>query len=115
MTVSTTLELDTATAANIAKQVTPLADRVVLVPLQETNTSAGGIVLSATTKEGSGKGQIVSVGPGKTNENGQPVPMTVQAGQTVYYSKYAGTEININGVQACILKAEDILAIENTQ
>ncbi len=114
MTVTTTTGLDSSTITMIQQQVKPLAGLVVLVANQET-TSSGGIVLSATNKEVSGKGYIVAVGPEKTDDNGQTIRIPVQAGQTVYYSKYSGTEINIQGVQATILKVEDILAIETAQ
>lgn len=110
MSVITTYEaVDQATLESVASKITALGDKVVLVPLEATNKSLGGIVIPDTaTKEGSGKGVVVSVGPGK-----ESTAMPVSKGQTVYYSKYAGTEVRVEGTKVLITKVDDLLAIEN--
>lgn len=115
MSVITTYEaVDQAMLDKTAAKLTTLQDKVAIVPLEATNKSLGGIVIPDTaTKESSGKGVIISVGPGKTDVNGKLHALTVSKGQIVYYSKYAGTEVNIEGTKVLIVKAEDLLAIEN--
>jgi chaperonin GroES len=115
MSVITTYEaVEQTTLDKVASKITALSDRVVLVNLEATNKSLGGIVIpDSATKEGSSKGVVVAVGPGKTTENGAVKAMTVKKSQVVYYSKYAGTEVNIEGVKVVILKEDDLLAIEN--
>ena len=115
MSVITTYEaVDQATLDQVAAKITALQDKVALVPLEATNKSLGGIVIpDSATKEGSGKGVVVAVGPGRQNTNGELIAMNIQAGQVVYYSKYAGTEVNIEGTKVLIVKADDLLAIEN--
>lgn len=115
MSVITTYEaVDQAKLDRAATKITALQDKVALVPLEATNKSLGGIVIpDSATKEGSGKGVIIAVGPGKTDSNGKLHPVSLNKGQVVYYSKYAGTEVNIEGTKVLIVKADDLLAIEN--
>lgn len=86
-------------------KIKPLADRVVIEPAPAEEKTAGGIIPD-TAKEKPLKGTVVAVGPGKKDE-----PMTVKAGDVVLYSKYAGTEITIDGKEYLIVKESDILAI----
>lgn len=86
--------------------IKPLADRVVVEPLPAEEKTAGGIIIPDTAKEKPQKGTVVAVGPGKKDE-----PMSVQVGQTVLYSKYAGTEITIDGKEYLIMRESDIYAI----
>lgn len=86
--------------------VKPLADRVLIEPAQAEEKTVGGIIIPDTAKEKPQKGTVVAVGNGKKDE-----PMTVKAGDTVLYGKYAGTEINIDGTQYLIMKESDIFAI----
>lgn len=88
--------------------IKPLADRVVVEPLPAEEKTAGGIIIPDTAKEKPQKGTVVAVGPGKKDE-----PMAVQVGQTVLYSKYAGTEITIDGKEYLIMRESDIYAILN--
>lgn len=115
MSVITTYEtVDQATIDKVATKVTALSDRVVLIPLESTNKSIGGIVIPDTAnKDGSSKAVVAAVGPGKTNDAGTTQALMVKKGQTVFYSKYAGTEINIDGKKLLIVKEDDLLAIEN--
>jgi chaperonin GroES len=86
--------------------VTPLHDRVIVKPAAAEEKTAGGIYIPDTAKEKPSKGTVVAAGPGKVDE-----PMTVKAGDTVLYGKYAGTEITIDGADLLIMRESDILAI----
>ncbi len=90
--------------------VKPLADRVLIKPLEAEERTQGGIVLPDTAKEKPQKGEIVEVGPGRF-EDGKRVPMEVAKGQKVLYGKYSGTEVKINGDEYMIMRESDILAI----
>lgn len=86
--------------------VKPLADRVLVEPAEAETKTAGGIIIPDTAKEKPMKGKIVAVGNGKKDE-----PITVKAGDTVLYGKYAGTEIQIDGKEYLIMRESDIYAI----
>ena len=86
--------------------IKPLADRVLVEPAAAETTTSSGIIIPDTAKEKPQRGTIVAVGPG-TTEN----PVTVKVGDTVLYGKYAGTELNHEGVDYLIMKEADILAI----
>lgn len=87
-------------------KIKPLADRVVIEPAPAEEKTAGGIIIPDTAKEKPLKGTVVAVGDGKKDE-----PMTVKVGDQVLYSKYAGTEITIDGKEYLIVRESDILAI----
>ncbi|BDG61328.1 co-chaperone GroES [Caldinitratiruptor microaerophilus] len=92
--------------------VKPLGGRVLVKPLEREERTKSGIVLPDTAKEKPQQGKVIAVGSGRTLENGQKVPVEVSEGDTVIFSKYAGTEIKIDGEDYLILDAErDILAI----
>jgi len=86
--------------------IKPLADRVLIEPAQAEEKTAGGIIIPDTAKEKPQRGTVVAVGPGKKDE-----PMTVKVGDNVLYSKYAGTEISVEGANYLIMKESDIVAI----
>jgi chaperonin GroES len=86
--------------------VKPLADRVLVQPAMAETKTASGIIIPDTAKEKPMKGTVVAVGNGKPDE-----PMTVKAGDTVLYGKYAGTEIHIDGKEYLIMRESDIYAI----
>ena len=86
--------------------IKPLADRVLVEPAAAELKTAGGIIIPDTAKEKPQKGIVVAVGNGKKDE-----PITVKAGDTVLYGKYAGTEINVSGKDYLIMRESDILAI----
>ena len=88
--------------------IKPLADRVVVTPLEAETKTASGIIIPDTAKEKPQKGKVVAVGAGKKDE-----PMTVKVGDTVLYGKYAGTEVNLDGETYMIMRESDILAIVN--
>ncbi|HLE73469.1 MAG TPA: co-chaperone GroES [Anaerolineales bacterium] len=89
----------------------PLADRVLVEPIEDEEVTAGGIVLPETAKEKPQRGKILAVGPGGRDEDGKVIAMEVAAGQTVLFAKYAGTEIKVEGKKLLILRQSDLLAI----
>jgi chaperonin GroES len=93
--------------------ITPMADRVVVEPLEETEEMRGGLYIPDTAKEKPQQGTVVAVGPGRLNDDGDRIPMEVKTGDRVLYGKYAGTEVTIEGAQYLIVKEGDVLAIFN--
>lgn len=92
--------------------IKPLGDRVVIKMLESEETTKGGIILAGTAKEKPQIAEVVAVGPGVV-EDGKTVPMEVAVGDKVLMSKYAGTEVKIDGVEYTILSQKDILAKVN--
>jgi chaperonin GroES len=95
----------------MAKLLKPLADRVLVEPIEDEEVTPGGIVLPETAKEKPQRGKILAVGPGGRDEDGKPVTMEVKVGETVLFAKYAGTEIKMEGKKMLILPQSDLLAI----
>jgi len=96
----------------VALNLTPLGDRVIIEPADtEASTSSGGIIIPDTAKEKPQQGAVVAAGPGRTTDDGTVIDMPVKVGQTVVYSKYAGTEYEEGGVEYLIVRESDILAI----
>lgn len=89
----------------------PLGDRIVVKVIEDTEQTSGGIFIPDSAKEKPQKGEVVAVGPGKTNDKGDREPMDVTVGQTVLYAKYAGTDVKMDGVEYKILSIKDALAI----
>ena len=90
----------------------PLEDRIVVKPSEEEEATASGLVIPDTAKERPQEGEVIAVGPGRFNEDGdERVPMDVKVGDKVIYSKYGGTEVKIEGDEYLILSARDVLAI----
>ncbi|MBQ3967319.1 MAG: co-chaperone GroES [Lachnospiraceae bacterium] len=91
-------------------KLVPLGDRVVLKQLEAEETTKSGIVLTGSAKEKPQQAEVVAVGPGG-NVDGKEITMQVKPGDQVFYSKYAGTEVKLEGVEYIIVKQSDILAI----
>ena len=91
--------------------IKPLADRVLIEPVEEKEEKIGSIFIPDTAKEKPFEGVIVAVGPGKLTDEGKTVPMEVKTGDKVLYGKYSGTEIKENGKEYLIVRESDILAI----
>jgi len=89
----------------------PLGDRLVVEPKEREQTTPSGLVLPETAKEKPQDGEVVAVGPGRRDENGERIAMDVALGDVVLYAKYGGTEIKIDGKKLLILKESDVLAI----
>jgi chaperonin GroES len=94
-------------------KIKPLNDRVLVIRLDKENRSKGGIIIPDTAKEKPQKGRVVAVGPGKRGEDGKRFSLDVKEGDHVIFSKYAGTEINIDNVEHLFLSESDILAVLN--
>ena len=99
-----------ATKSAAATKIAPLADRVVVKALEESETMRGGLYIPDTAKEKPQQGEIVAVGPGKY-EDGKLVPMTVKVGDKVLYGKYSGTEVKLDDEDFLILRESDVLAV----
>ena len=99
-----------AKAATSSSKVAPLADRVVVRPLEETEQMRGGLYIPDTAKEKPQQGEVVAIGPGRFDE-GKRVPMEVKVGDKILYGKYSGTEVTIDNEPVLILRESDILAV----
>jgi chaperonin GroES len=88
----------------------PLGDRLIVKAIEEEETTASGIVLPDTAKEKPQRGEVIAVGDGALDDNGNRKPLDVQDGDTVLYSKYGGTEIKIDGEDLLVLRESDVLA-----
>ena len=99
----------TTTSSKVA--IKPLEDRIVVQPLDAEQTTASGLVIPDTAKEKPQEGTVVAVGPGRIDDNGNRVPLDVNVGDVVIYSKYGGTEVKVGGEEYLILSARDVLAI----
>lgn len=89
---------------------TPLGERLIVKPLEEEQTTSSGIILPDTAKEKPQEGEVVAVGPGRVTDEGSRVPMEIQTGDRIIYSKYAGTEYKDEGQEYLILRESDVLA-----
>ena len=99
-----------ATKSAAGAKVSPLADRVVVKPLEEAEQMRGGLYIPDTAKEKPQQGEILAVGPGRY-EDGKRIPPDVKVGDKVLYGKYSGTEVTLDGDQALILRESDVLAV----
>ena len=94
-----------------ADQIQPLADRVVVKPLEETEQMRGGLYIPDTAKEKPQQGEVVAVGAGKFSDDGTRLPMDVEVGNKVLYGKYSGTDVTLSGEEYLVVRESDILAI----
>ena len=92
-------------------KVKPLNDRVLIKRVDPKEQVKGGIIIPDTAKEKPLEGEVVAVGPGRVDESGKKIPMTVKAGEKVLVGKYAGTEIKIDDVEHVIVREDEILGI----
>jgi len=100
----------TATAS-VATTFTPLHDRILLKRIDEGETVRGGIIIPDSAKEKPQEGEVISVGKGKSNDEGKVFPLDVKAGDRVLFGKYSGTEIKIDGEEFLIMREEEVLGI----
>jgi len=91
-------------------KIQPLADRVVVRPLEDTEQMRGGLYIPDTAKEKPQQGQIIAVGPGRFEKNAR-VPMELKQGQKVLYGKYSGAEVTLDDQEVLIIKESDVLAV----
>ena len=96
----------------MAINIRPLGDRIIVEPVEQEETIAGGmLVLPETAKEKPQQGKVLAAGAGRRDDDGKRIEMDVEVGQTVLFAKYAGTEIKLNGKKLLIMKESDILGI----
>jgi chaperonin GroES len=98
-------------ATSVTTTFTPLHDRILVRRLEETETVRGGIIIPDSAKEKPQEGQVISVGKGKSNDEGKVFPLDVKAGDRILFGKYSGTEIKINGEDFLIMKEEEVLGV----
>ncbi|RRR37490.1 co-chaperone GroES [Schaalia georgiae] len=91
--------------------IKPLEDRIVIRQVEAEQTTASGLVIPDTAKEKPQEGEVVAVGPGRVDDNGNRVPVDVKVGDTVIYSRYGGTEVKYEGQEYQILSSRDVLAV----
>ena len=92
--------------------IKPLEDRILVKPLDAEQTTASGLVIPDTAKEKPQEGEVIAVGPGRFNEDGdERIPLDISVGDKVIYSKYGGTEVKYGGEEYLILSGRDVLAI----
>jgi chaperonin GroES len=96
----------------VSVSIKPLEDRIVVKPLDAEQTTASGLVIPDTAKEKPQEGEVIAVGPGRFDDEGEKrIPLDVTVGDTVLYSKYGGTEVKYSGEEFLILSARDVLAV----
>ena len=91
--------------------IKPLEDRIIVRTLEAEQTTASGLVIPDTAKEKPQEGEVLAVGPGRIDDNGKRIPLDINVGDVVIYSKYGGTEVKYSGEDYLILSARDVLAV----
>ncbi len=92
-------------------KIRPLQDRILLRRVDEEEKTAGGIIIPDTAKEKPQEGKVIAVGKGKVTENGKVQPLDVKKGDRILFSKYSGTEVNIEGNEHLIIREDDVLGV----
>ena len=92
-------------------KIRPLQDRILVKRVDEEEKTSGGIIIPDTAKEKPQEGKVVAAGPGKMGDDGKRIPMELKKGDRVLFSKYAGSEIKVDGVEQIFMREEDILGI----
>ena len=92
-------------------KIRPLQDRLLVKRIDEEETTKGGIIIPDTAKEKPSEGKVVAVGKGKVGEDGKVTPLDVKKGDRVLFSKYSGTEVNIEGDEHLIIREDDVLGV----
>ncbi len=91
--------------------IRPLADRILVQRVEEESTTAGGIIIPDTAKEKPQEGKVIAVGSGRVTDDGKTQPLDVKRGDKVLFSKYAGTEVELDGEEHLIIREDDVLGI----
>jgi chaperonin GroES len=91
--------------------IRPLEDRVLVKPVEQATKTESGIYLPESSKERPVQGKVIAVGPGKRLDNGKRAEMSIKSGDTIVYGKYAGSEVEVKGVEHLILRESEILGI----
>ncbi|HEU5402526.1 MAG TPA: co-chaperone GroES [Terriglobales bacterium] len=95
----------------MSTKLTPLHDRIVVRRVEEAETTRGGIIIPDTAKDKPQEGEVIAVGPGKSNDEGKVFPLQVKSGDRILFGKYAGTEIKIDGEDFLIMREEEVLGV----
>jgi chaperonin GroES len=98
-------------ATSVMTTFTPLHDRILVRRVEETETVRGGIIIPDSAKEKPQEGEVISVGKGKSNDEGKVFPLDVKTGDRILFGKYSGTEIKIDGEEFLIMREEEVLGI----
>src|SRR5581483_6661730 len=101
--------MPTATQSKTKTKVFPLADRVAIKPLEESESMRGGLYIPDTAKEKPIQGEVIAVGPGR-REKGETIPMELKVGDRVVYGKYSGTQVELGGEEIILIKESDVIA-----
>jgi chaperonin GroES len=91
--------------------VRPLRDRIIIQRLDEGEQNVGGIIIPDSAKEKPQRGKVIAAGPGKSNDDGQLVPLDVKAGDTILFGKYSGQEIKLDAEEYIIMREEEVLGV----
>jgi len=92
-------------------QITPLEDRLVVMPVKETEEMKGSLYIPIQAQEQSQKGDVIAVGPGKVTDHGVLIPMTIGVGDMVIYGKYAGSTLSLDGEEVLVIRESDVIAL----
>ena len=95
----------------MAMKLRPLADRVIVKQSEAETKTKSGILLPDAAKEKPTQGKVIAVGPGKLDDNGKPMEIGLRVGDSIYYGKYAGTDVEVDGQKFVILRETDILGV----
>jgi chaperonin GroES len=95
----------------VSVSIKPLEDRIVIKQVEAEQTTASGLVIPDTAKEKPQEGEVLAVGPGRIDDNGNRIPLDISVGDKVIYSKYGGTEVKYDGEDLLVLSARDVLAV----
>ena len=98
-------------ATQVTTTFTPLHDRILVRRLEEGETMRGGIIIPDSAKEKPQEGEVISVGKGKSKDEGKVFPLDVKAGDSILFGKYSGTEIKLDGEELLIMREEEVLGI----
>jgi chaperonin GroES len=98
-------------ATSVTTTFTPLHDRILVRRVEDTETVRGGIIIPDSAKEKPQEGEVISVGKGKSNDEGKVFPLDVKKGDRILFGKYSGTEIKIEGEEFLIMREEEVLGI----
>ena len=98
-------------AASVATSFTPLHDRILVRRVEEGESIRGGIIIPDTAKEKPQEGEVISVGKGKSNDEGKVFPLDVKAGDSILFGKYSGSDIKLDGNEYLIMREDEILGV----
>jgi chaperonin GroES len=105
------LQMNKKESATMTTKFTPLHDRILVRRVEESGTTRGGLIIPDSAKDKPQEGSVISVGNGKTNDEGRLFPLAVKEGDSILFGKYSGTEIKLDGEDFLIMKEEEVLGI----